>query len=506
MSTLAALWNEAEHDQPDKVAMITPAERLTYRQLGERIRRLSSALVGRWSVGRGDVVALLAPNCAEFVISYFAVVQLGAIVQPVDERLSSQEMWDVLADSRPSGLIVHRALWPKYEAIRADLPGSGRLLGIDLSDGGIVRFEEWIAGSSGLRSGSWAGPGDVAELMYTSGTTGRPKGVMRTHTNVRAAARNSIRGFGYRADDVIAIVMPLSHSSALNSQMMPLIQLGGTLVLLPRFDAGDLISAIRAEGVTCMRAVPTMLRALLAVPGFRAEVLPSLRMLVNSSAPIDPQTYAELKQRFAKIELMNSYGLTEASTCTVLPDAMALVRPDSVGHAIRGVEMCVLDDEGRVLPDGAEGEIAVRGEHVFAGYRGMPEATSARFVNGWLLTGDVGRRDSDGYYVLHGRKDDVINSGGHKVAPLEIEHCILQLPEVAEVAVVGRPHRILGQVAKAFVVARDGEPIDSRAITRHCARSLASHKVPFYVEVVPELPKSGVGKILRRKLRESVND
>jgi long-chain acyl-CoA synthetase len=297
--------------------------------------------------------------------------------------------------------------------------------------------------------------------------------------------------------------MPMSHSSALNSQMVPLIELGGRLVLMERFDAAALLDTIRSEQITCMRAVPAMLRQLVALPAFRAEQLPSLRLIVNSSAPIDPLLYTELKGRFAGIEVMNSYGLTEASTCTVLPDAMALARPDSVGVPIAGVEMRVADEDGRTVADGEEGEICVRGEHVFAGYRGRPEATAAAFRDGWLLTGDLGHRDAEGYYYLHGRMDDVINCGGRKIVPEDVERCILQMLEVKEAAVAGYPHRILGQVAKAFVVEREPGGLDPKDVIRHCARQLASYQVPFHVEVVQELPRNSLGKVLRRKLAAS---
>jgi fatty-acyl-CoA synthase len=288
--------------------------------------------------------------------------------------------------------------------------------------------------------------------MYTSGTTGELKGVMRSHANVRAASRNSIQGFGYRSDDVIAITMPMSHSSALNSQMMPLIELGGTLVLLDRFDANGLLEVIRAEHVSCMRAVPAMTRLLLASPDFCSRELPSLRLLINSSDAIAPETYRALKHRFASVQVLNSYGLTEASTCTVLPDSIALIRSDSIGTPISGVEMCVMDEAGRTIHDQREGEICVRGEHVFIGYHNRPEDSRAVLRDAWLRTGDLGHRDIEGFYYLHGRKTEIISCGGRKFTPHEVERCILQLPKVADVAIVGTAHRVLGQVVKAFVV------------------------------------------------------
>jgi acyl-CoA synthetase (AMP-forming)/AMP-acid ligase II len=261
-----------------------------------------------------------------------------------------------------------------------------------------------------------------------------------------------------------------------------------------------MLSLIRAEGVTCMRAVPAMLRMLLASPDFCAATLPSLRLIVNSSAPIDPATYSELKHRFASIQVMNSYGLTEASTCTVLPDAQALSHAGSVGMPIEGVQMRLCDEEGNAVPSGSEGEIWVRGEHVFVGYRNRPEKTRAVLVDGWLHTGDLAHQDEQGLYYLHGRRDDVINCAGRKFAPADVENCILQMSEVQEAAVVGMPHPVLGQVVKAYVVLKPGVAPNAKIITRHCAQNLPSHKVPFYVEFALALPRNSTGKVLRRKL------
>jgi acyl-CoA synthetase (AMP-forming)/AMP-acid ligase II len=501
MKTLSAMWSEAERAYPNIIAVVAAGTRFTYREIGEQIRGLAFALADRWHVGEGSVDALLAPNCPEFVVSYFAVVSLGAIIQPIDGRLTAGEIELIISDSQADLLIVHHSLRHKVEPIQHTLTSLKAVIGIGLEEDGVERFVTMTSAKHFL-SEPPVYPGTIAELMYTSGTTGHPKGVMRSHANVLAATRNSIRGFGYRQGDIIAIVMPLSHSSALNSQMMPLLQLGGTLVLIEGFDVHSLLDTIRQEQVTCLRAVPTMLRLLLTSSAFCSEQLPTLRLLMNSSGPIDPHTFVTIKHRFASIEVMNSYGLTEASTCTVLTDEGMLEHPDSIGQPIEGVEMEILNEDGNLLEGERNGEIAVRGEHVFVGYYRQPEAYQALFQDGWLRTRDLGHRDAKGYYYLEGRTDDFINCGGHKYAPVEVENCILQLHEVAEVAVVGEAHPILGEVGKAFVVLHDFQQVDTKRIVYHCTHVLPSHKVPFYVEIVSELPKNAVGKILRGKLKE----
>jgi long-chain acyl-CoA synthetase len=500
MTTLADLWQASKRQHPDKIAVIEAARVVTYGELDDGVRRVATGLSRQWRVQPGDIVALLAPNGIEFVMSYFAIVQLGATVQPIDERLTPEEMAAILSDAGTRFLIVHGSLWSKFDGARKLGVMVDHILGIRLDTTGVASFDAWLEQTSAPPEAATLSPSMVAELMYTSGTTGDPKGVQRTHANVLAASRNARRGFGYRPDDVIAIAMPLSHSSALNSQMMPVLQVGGTLILLPRFQAAAMIETIKGHGVTCMRAVPAMLHLLLGYASFASEDLPSLRLLINSSAPIDPDTYVTLKQRFPTLEVLNSYGLTEASTCTVLPDPMATTRPDSVGIPIDGVEMCIIDDQGNVVASGCEGEICVRGEHVFMGYRHRPEATAAVVFDGWLRTGDLGHCDQEGFYYLHGRQTEVINCGGQKFVPRDVERCIEALPEVAEAAVAGMTHRLLGEVAKAFVVLKGDQYLEAKAVIRHCTQHLASYKIPYKVEFVETLPRNGVGKILRRRL------
>ncbi len=506
MNTLSIVWCEAERRWPDKIGLITETERLTYRELAARIRRLACEFIYQWDVRPGEVVALLAPNSAEFVLSYFAVTAIGGIVHPVDERLKPEEIRFLLEDSGARFAIVHQALWSKFASVWNALPALERVLAVGDVEANVDRFDKWVhqpdapADPAGLAMAPAAD--DIAELMYTSGTIGKPKGAMRSHANARAASSNARRAFGYRHNDVIAIVMPLSHSSALVSQMLPMVEVGGTVVLVERFDAADLLSKISAQSVSCFRAVPATFKMLMVYPEFNSEHLPSLRLLMNSSAAIEPKTHWDIKARFPEVELVNSYGLTEASTCTILSDAMAREHADSIGVPIPGVEMSVVDDAGCPVGDGMTGEIWVRGPHVCLGYHKLPAETEALFApGGWMRTGDMGHKDSQGLFYFHGRKVDVINCGGRKYAPVEVENCILELKEVAEVAVLGVPHPVLGQVAKAFVVFRDHVVADRKAVTRHCTRYLPSHKVPFYVESVDALPRNSLGKMLHRELK-----
>lgn len=505
MNTLPMVWSEAERLWPDKIGLVTEREQLTYSELARRIRRLSCELIRQWDVRPGEVVGLLAPNVAEFVLTYFAVTAIAGIVHPIDERLKPEEIRFLLEDSCARFAVVHQALWAKFASVWNALPALERVVAVGDVEANVECFNTWVNGPAiPVKLAAEISPAaeDIAELMYTSGTIGKPKGAMRSHANARAASSNARRAFGYRHDDIIAIVMPLSHSSALVSQMLPMVEVGGTVVLVERFDAADLLARIGGQSVTCFRAVPATFKMLMVYPEFNADHLPSLRLLMNSSAAIEPKTHWDIKARFPEVELVNSYGLTEASTCTILSDAMAQEHPDSIGVPISGVEMSVVDDAGCVVDDGIAGEIWVRGPHVCFGYHNLPAETEALFApGGWMRTGDMGHKDSQGLFYFHGRKADVINCGGRKYAPVEVENCILELQEVAEVAVLGVPHPVLGQVAKAFVVFRDHAVGDRKAVTRHCTRYLPSHKVPFYVESVDALPRNSLGKMLHRELK-----
>ncbi len=278
----------------------------------------------------------MTPNCPAFVISYFAVTRLGGIVQPIDERLSPAEVRAVLEDSAAERVMIHQALWPKLESCLPELPAIKQLLGIGAALQVTDSFAAWTSGHPATPAPEVdITPDMVAELMYTSGTTGEPKGVMRSHRNVRAASRNASRGFGYTGSDVIAIAMPLSHSSALNSQMMPLLELGGALALVDKFDAPQMLNLIRAEGVPVCAPCPPccaccwhrrFLRRHTAFPASDRKF----------QRTIDPATYSELKHRFASIQVMNSYGLTEASTCTVLPMHKPSATPGQLGCQSKG--------------------------------------------------------------------------------------------------------------------------------------------------------------------------
>jgi acyl-CoA synthetase (AMP-forming)/AMP-acid ligase II len=496
VSTFPGVWAGLPEPDRDRTALCFGEEAISYRELGRRVAAAAAVLRPLLAKAPDARLALLCPNGPAFVTHYLAAVTLGGCVMPVDLRLSTEEIGAQLKDAG----VGLAAATPEIRERLGALAGRAEHLHDDLTwvtvgEGPGPDADDGALAPEAVRDDQ------VAELIYTAGTTSRPKGVMRTVANVRAAVANSIRGFGYGPGERIYLVMPLSHSSALNSQLLPVLLVGGTVVLAEAFDPREAVEALKRHRITSLRAVPTMWQMLLTRPDFREGALPDLHTLNNSSAPIQPAQVAGLRERFPDCRILNSYGLTEASTSTILEDAEFRDHPDSVGRPIGGVEMRVAGEDGAPVPAGEVGEILIRGPHVFKGYLGRAEETGRALRDGWLHTGDKGWMDGEGLYYLLGREQEMIQCSGYNVSPQEVERVIEELPQVAEAAVIGIPHRMLGQVVKAVVVPRAGQQVDGRAVTRHCAGRLASHKVPFVVETAPELPRNSLGKLLRNRLK-----
>lgn len=492
MTVISHIWESSERRRPDAVAVAWDGNAVTYRELSARIRERALELVTQMKVRRGDLVALLAPNGVEFIVDYFAVTAIGATIQPVDFRRKDHEVTELLRGTRATALLAHGG---RTEELPESLVAGDSAKVAPPSDPiGDFKRDRAVGET-------------IAELLHTSGTTYAPKGVLRSHRGVLAAMRNAQAAFGYREDDVIGIVMPLTHSSALTSQLLPVLNAGGTVVPIARFEPASVVRALRGHGVTCFRAVPTMFELLLAQEDFRRDHLPAIRLLMGSSATFDPRTRGALQARFPGLEIMDSYGLTEASTCTVLSGADAAEHPGSIGVPVPGVEIRIVNRSGFEVAAGEEGEIWVRGPHLFSGYAsGAEESLLAIASGGWLKTCDLGTRDSSGFLYLRGRTDNQINCGGWKFSGPDVERCIRALPGVADVAVVGVPHRVLGEVAQAFVTLRKEAGVDGKEILRHCSRHLPSHMVPFRVKLVDRIPRSDTGKVLHRSLQESAQE
>ena len=351
-----------------------------------------------------------------------------------------------------------------------------------------------------------AASGDaVACLLYTSGTTGFPKGAMLSHANTLFNVGSCDRTLGYRSDDVGLVALPLFHVTALHSQLVALLARGGTVVLQQDYDTRGLLELIARFRVTTLFLVPAIYKLMTLR---REEVsrhdLSCVRLAAYGGAPMDQETIRRLREVLPGVELHNCYGLTECSSLgTVLPAGAVLSKADSVGLPVPGTQAEIRDDAGRPLPAGSPGELFLRGPHVVQGYWGAPEKSRAAIRDGWLRTGDVARMDDEGYVFILDCVKDMINRGGEKIYGLEVENVLYAFPGVAEAAVAGVPHVVFGEVPVAFVVPLPGCAVDPERLRAHCATRLADFKVPVEVRILEKLPRNPGGKVVKNELRRA---
>jgi len=475
---------------PDKLALVAGATRLSYRQLAEKSAALAAELARR-GVARGDRVVIFLPNSPETVISVFGTLMAGAVFSVVNPGTKADKLAYILDHCKAKALLTEPRLAPIAEDARLRAPDTTVLLTtpFEFEQGEMPR-------STGIDL-------DVAMIVYTSGSTGFPKGVTMTHANIVAAATSITTYLESQTDDVVLSVLPLAFDYGLYQALM-CAKVGATLVLEKSFAfPAVILEKLRSERVTGFPLVPTM-AALLLQMKIEPGAYPSLRYLTNTAAALPAAHIQRLRELFPAARLYSMYGVTECKRCTYLPPEQLAARPESVGIAIPGTEAYVVREDGSRAAPGEVGELVIRGAHVMQGYWG-DEAASARALRPgaypWervLHTGDLFRCDAEGYLYFVARKDDIIKTRGEKVSPKEVENVLYELPGVREAAVIGVPDALLGQAVKA-IVAADGA-LTERDVIRHCAARLEDFMVPSIVEFRGELPKSENGKIARREL------
>lgn len=502
---------------PDAVGAVCAHERFTYRRLGERVDRLSAALA-RAGIAKGDVVAYISFNCHRLLEGYYAVPQMGAVLLPVNIRLTSNDIAYILGDAGAKAIVIDRALADLLAPIRSSLAGVRTiiLMGGDPHARGALDGEEYES-LIGAAPSSFEAPDiaedDIAELFYTSGTTAHPKGVILTHRNLYLHALYALAGLpGYDDTCVQLHTIPLFHVNGWGTPHFVTL-IGGRHVLLPKFDPEEVLATIERERVTHVFLVPTMAAALIAAPSFPSRDLSSLRRVKLGGAASPPSIVRALTERLPECHVAAGYGLSETSPILTAADLKAGLdlSPESsaalrskAGLPLPGVRIEVLDDAHRPLPhDGTSaGEICVRSNVVTKGYWKLPDETARVIVDGWFHTGDIGVIDEQGYVSILDRKKDIIITGGENVASLEIEKVIHEQPAVFECAVIALPDARWGEIPAAIVVLRPGHTLDEGTLVAHCRVHLAHFKVPKRIIFVDALPKGGTGKILKRELRE----
>jgi len=504
--SLACILAESARRFPKHVAVVEGENRVSYDELWRQARSLAAAL-DEYRVRPGDRVALLCPNTVDFPRAYFAILAAGAVVVPVHLLLTADEVAFVLRDSGAALLVSAggNAAVAREAGEAAGVPVA-TIGDVPSASGGpaVPRLEDAAARHEPLASYVPGGAEDPAVVLYTSGTTGRPKGAVLSHLNlVMNATVNAFDANDFSRDDVVLGCLPLFHTFGQTVAMNGAFRAGITLVLQPRFDAGQAIDLMLRENVTVFLGVPTMYIGLLEAAGSREE-LPELRLCVSGGAALPVPVQERFNAAF-DTTVYEGYGLSETSPTATVNQPDLGSRPGTVGQPVWGVQVEVArpDVEGRIelLPPGEAGEIVVRGHNVFSGYLNRPEETEAVLVDGWFRTGDIGVKDTEGFLSVVDRKKDLIIRGGFNVYPREVEEALLRHPSVAQVAVIGLPDPVRGEEICAVIVPNDGAAPRAEEIVEWSRERLARHKYPRRVEFVDALPLGPSHKVLKRELR-----
>jgi acyl-CoA synthetase (AMP-forming)/AMP-acid ligase II len=487
---------------PDKPIAVHGDHVVTYAEMVDWSAALAGGLRAR-GVGAGDVVGLLSYNNVEFLASIFAANHLGAIAMPINWRLAAPELRFILEHSGARALICGSELVGLADKATTD-PG-GHVARICISDDVVQGWERFadLPGTGPAPPRVPAGGDDLHRLMYTSGTTGRPKGVMLTHANLAWKNYAHIAEFGFTADDVGLACGPLYHVGALDLVTTTMIAVGATTMVHTTFEAERVVDEIERSRITTIWAAPAMVRAVLDVPGIESRDLSSVRVIIAGGEKMPIPTIDRIRATFPSAWFADAYGLTETvSGDTFLDRESTVSKLGSVGRPCQYLELDLWDEQGGSVPAGERGEVVLRGPKVFTGYWRDPDATETAFAGGWFHTGDIGVRDDDGYLYIVDRLKDMIVSGGENIASSEVERVVYEHDVVLEVAVVGRPDPRWGEVPVAYVVLRDGASATADELIEHCRAQLAKFKVPKDVVFIDELPRNPSGKVLKRELRD----
>jgi len=486
---------------PEKAFTVFKGETTTYGAMAQRATELAGGLAGH-GVGRGDVVALLSYNSPEFLETIFAANYLGAIAMPINWRLAAPEVRYILEHSGSRALVCdQRLIELADQAIEGMEAPPLRVCALPEAPVGWTALPDVRVRHWGERRMP-VGADDIHRLMYTSGTTGRPKGVMITHANLAWKNLAHMVEFGFTSDDLGLACGPLYHVGALDLTTTSLIAAGATTIIHRAFDAADVVDELERSRVTAVWLAPAMVNAIMALPDIEQRDLSSVRVVINGGEKMPIPLIERVTRAFPRAWFADAYGLTETvSGDTFLDRHSLLSKLGSVGRPCLFLDLDIWDEQGASVPAGERGEIVMRGPKVFKGYWRDPEATAAAFAGGWFHTGDIGVRDHDGYLYIVDRFKDMIVSGGENIASSEIERVLYEHGAVLEAAVVARPDDRWGEVPVAFVVLRDGATATGDALLAHCRAQLARFKVPKEVVFLSALPRNPSGKVLKRELR-----
>jgi len=495
---------------PDKTAVIFGQEKLKFNQVNLMASRLADKLL-QLGIKKGDRVAIMLPNSSSFAIAYFGILKLGAIGVPLDIRLKDEDIRGIVTDAQIKVFITSSELSVSLAPF---------IKGIDCLTVTIITgtrgnearedcipFEE-IVGDETLSGemGVEVHADDEALCLYTSGTTGRPKGIVLTFNNLRFFPEALEKLYGTNDSTVTGCILPMSHISG-PILCNELVDKQSSLVIFDHLRPDAILATVEKHKVTWFHAVPPIFQALLKVPHLKKYDVSSLRFIGMMGTSIPLALLKDFKKTFPSVSVIQGYGLTETSPfITLVPFEYEQQKMGSIGAAVPHAEIKLVDEKGEEVPCGEAGELIVKGPMVMKGYHNNPEATRERIKNGWLYTGDLCRKDEDGFYYYLGRKDDMIIVGGLNVFPSEIESTLVSHPQVVEAAVVGVPNRERGEVIMAFVVVAPGFNLPEKELISFCRDRLVNYKVPKRIVVRDTIPKTSTGKIARKLLADASPD
>ena len=502
---IATMLRESAVAAPDKPLCHINDSTFTYAQVDEISGRIASALLGL-GLERGDKVAVQLPNLPHFLFSYFAIMKAGLVMVPLNPLLKAQEVAYHLKDSDSKLLITFEMF--AEEAVKGVQQAGAEITtyvvnlpGNDARPEGTKHFDELYFADDTREIVPTEGD-ETAVLLYTSGTTGKPKGAELTHLNLYMNCSIAGELFGFRDDDIGVAVLPLFHVFGLSSVLNTSVRFGGTIVLIPRFELAPVVEAIQKHKATIFSGVPTMYFGLLDMDTSGYD-LSSLRTGVSGGAAIPGEVIKGFEEKFPGCVVLEGYGLSESTSTTTFNIDAERRKVLSIGKPIWGVSVQVVGEDDKPLPPGKDnvGEIVIRGHNIMKGYYKNPEATAEAFKGGWFHTGDLAYQDEDGYLFIVDRKKDLVIRGGYNVYPREVEEVLFEHPAVSEAAVIGRQDPKLGEEVLAFVALKAGQQTTPDELIAFCKERLAAYKYPREVRIVDVLPKGPTGKILKKELR-----
>lgn len=500
---------------PDRDCIVFEGKRWTYANIYERVNHLANALI-QLGIKKGDRVGVLHVNCNQHIEAYFAVAKIGAIFVPLNFRAKSEELSYMIANAEAKTLFVGNRYLDMVNAMLPQLPTVKQCIVIDQPQGDKIYYEDLIHSSSSDEVVTEIGDEDITILMYTAGTTGRPKGVPLRHNAFATYVLENVEPASPDIEERNLLTVPLYHVAGIQA-MLAAIYGGRTLVLMRQFEVKEWLETIKREKATRAMLVPTMLKRVIDDPDFNPPDLSSLRIITYGAAPMPFEVINKAIQVMPWVRFINAFGQTEtASTITTLGPEDHLIEgteeekqkklkrlTSSIGKPLPDVEVKIVDEEGKPLPPMEVGEILARGPRIMTGYWKDDQKTSQVITqDGWLRTGDMGWMDEEGYIYLAGRGDDMIIRGGENISPEEVENVLHSHPKVEEASVIGVPDPEWGQEPRAIVVLKKGETATAEEIMEFCRARLAGFKRPRSVVFIDALPRNPMGKVLRKKLRE----